>query len=82
MQAWRDSGLRPQVFGLDAWVVVGWAPFIFHIRLWTLALGVGVTAFFAALKYFGYSLDAAGRAIVVWLSGDRLRARPQRRYLR
>ena len=73
MSASRDSGLWPQVLGLDARVLIFFLVFFLHWRLWTFLLFVLVTAFFWVLKRFGISLTGAYGTTLWWLGGKHRR---------
>lgn len=73
---WRDSARAPRFFGMDARAAFPLLFFLLHIRLWTFALAILMTIFFAALERYGFSLSVFFRWFRSTLAGRRKSANP------
>lgn len=67
---WRNGGITPNIFGLDAKCLFPFIPFLLHITMWTFVTAVVSTLFFWVLSYKGYSIDIALMRIRCWLIGE------------
>ena len=74
---WRDGGLTPQVFGVDARAVFPWLFFIMHFTSWALALVcLLATILFAILARMGFDPGVAWGRVLDWLVQGRFVAGP------
>ena len=74
---WRDGGLTPQVFGVDARAVFPWLFFIMHFTSRVLALVcLLATILFAILARMGFDPGVAWGRVLDWLVQGRFVAGP------
>lgn len=73
---WRDSARYPQLFFIDARAVFPLLLCLLHIRLWTIAVTLLASAFFAILNRYGFTLAVFGRWVKCKLAGKRKSALP------
>lgn len=74
---WRDGGLTPQIFGIDARAVFPWLFFIMHFTSWVLALICFVaTVVFAILARLGFDPGVAWGRVLDWLVQGRFVSGP------
>lgn len=66
---WRNGGITPNVWGLDAKCLFPFIPFLLHIALWTFVSALVCTIFFWALSYKGYSIEVALGKLRCWIVG-------------
>lgn len=68
---WRNSGLAPSFFGLDARCLLPMMVFFVHISLFTFCFALVFVVFFAFLVYRGFTITTAGLYFRSWLVGTR-----------
>lgn len=80
---WRNSYLRPRIFGLDGRVFFLLIGFFFHARLWTLEiLGVVCAIMLFVELWRGITIEVAARSIRTWIAGKRRPGRIDDKYRR
>ncbi len=72
---WRDSGRRARFGFMDAASAVPILLFLVHITWWTFWLAVAVSAIFAMLNRYGYTVVVFGRIARSFLVGRYKQAR-------
>ena len=73
---WRDSARYPRLFFIDARAAFPILLALIHIRLWTLALALIMTLFFALLNRFGFTINVFARWVRGVFAGPRKIAYP------
>lgn len=73
---WRDSARPAKFFVIDARAVFPVFFCLLHIRIWTMALALVATAFFATLNRYGFTPQVFGRWLRAFLAGKRKMATP------
>jgi intracellular multiplication protein IcmT len=76
MAHWRDSARNVRFWIVDSRACFPLLLFLLHIRLWTLAVALLATGFFAALEHYGFTLAVFARAFRSFLAGPRKIAQP------
>ncbi|MDF3054639.1 MAG: icmT [Gammaproteobacteria bacterium] len=74
--SWRDSARYPKLFFVDARAVFPVIFCLLHLRLWTIAIALSVTIFFAILDYYGFTIAVFSRWFRSMLAGKRKAAIP------
>lgn len=79
--SWRDTARRPEIFGIDARVVLPVALWAFHIAWWTFAVMIVGIGFFVFSSRLGYTPNVLLRRLRRRLAGGvwRTREGPRRR---
>lgn len=76
---WRDTGRRLRFAGMDGRLLAFLLVFLYHPRLWTLAILVLAIAALVVLERMGYSLPNALRRLrVITFGGLRAAKSPRR----
>lgn len=73
---WRDSARYPQLFFVDARAVFPVLLCLLHLRIWTIAVALVATIFFAILNHYGFTLVVFMRWVRCKLAGKRKVAIP------
>ena len=76
MAHWRDSARNVRFFIVDYRAMFPFLIFLFHIRLWTFAIGVLGMAFFALLERWGFTYAVFVRWLRAYIAGPRKIAQP------
>ena len=71
---WRNAGLDPVVFGLDARCLLPCSLFLFNMSWTTFGIAVVGVLFFSFLVYKGFTPGTAALAFRTWLAGTRRRS--------
>jgi intracellular multiplication protein IcmT len=72
---WRDTGIAPKIFILDARAVFPLALWLFHWAWWTFVMALGCIALLYLVQRTGMSPMACLRALRVALLGKRRETR-------
>jgi intracellular multiplication protein IcmT len=67
--SWRDTGLTMRFGPVDARVLALVMVWLYHMRLWTLGIGVVGVTFLAVVEYKGYTIPNALRRLSVFIMG-------------
>lgn len=73
---WRDTGLKPEFFGVDASAAAPFLLFIVHMRVWTLLLALLTVAVLGVLGRFGLTIPVFKNMLARKLAGRVVVARP------
>ncbi len=76
MAHWRDSARNVRLWIVDYRACFPLFLFLIHIRLWTFAVAVLTTAFFAALERYGFTVAVFSRWLRAYIAGPRKIAKP------
>ncbi|WP_369124986.1 IcmT/TraK family protein [Pseudomonas sp. AB12(2023)] len=73
---WQHAGRTPNIFGIPCTAYLPIFIWLFHMRLWTGSLAVGVIIFFAVLAFFKYTFKVLWGRMLHLIRGPRIFARP------
>ena len=73
---WRDSARPAKFFFIDFRAVFPIFIMLMHIRWWTFVLAIIMTAFFAILHRYGFTVIVFGRWLRSFFAGKRRSAVP------
>ncbi len=73
---WRDSARPARFFLIDARAAFPVLFCLLHLRIWTIILALTITAFFAILNRYGFTISVFGRWLRSTLAGKRKMATP------
>lgn len=76
MAHWRDSARSVKLWIVDFRACFPLLILLFHIRLWTFALALVATVFFALLERYGFSVAVFLRWMRAFIAGPRKIAHP------
>lgn len=80
---WRNSYLRPRIFGLDGRVFFILIGFFFYARLWTLeVLSVACVILVFIEVWRGITIEVAWRSIRAFFAGKNRPGRLEDKYIR
>lgn len=77
---WRDSARNARFFVIDARAAFPLVLFLMHIKIWTFAIAVIATCFFALLERYGFTVTVFLRWLRNLLAGARKTAAPWWQY--
>lgn len=66
---WRNSALSVKFFFIEGLACLPLLLFILHIRWWTFYVSVSAVAILVTIRYFGYTVPVAWRALKTWFGG-------------
>ncbi|MBK2124407.1 IcmT/TraK family protein [Fangia hongkongensis] len=66
---WRDSGRSPKFFIIEAQVFFPILLSLFHFRVWTLTLAVGMGILLLVLRYYNVTLKVFLLNLREWIFG-------------